>query len=357
MRGTKSEGHGFNQFKLVNRTMVRMSQETLVRTDYVDWVEEFPLVIRPNADSLNLVSWATAHRDYIEAELLEHGAILFRDFNVDSISQFRQFVGTLTDELLDYRERAAPRTEVSENVYTSTEYPPDQYIPLHHEMSYSHNWPSKIWFFCAQPAREGGNTPIASDRKVFRMIPGEIKERFLRKGIMYIRNYGEGIDLPWQEVFQTKNRSAVEQYCRQSHIGFEWRDRDRLRTRAVRQVVATHPKTGDIVWFNHAHMFHSSNLEPAVRESLSAQYEDEELPRNALYGDGTRIEDSVLNQIRATYDEASVSFPWQKGDVLMLDNFLSSHGRNPFVGPRKIFVTMAELYTSSSLCGGSGVHG
>src|SRR5262249_51434849 len=122
----------------------------------------------------------------------------------------------------------------------------------------------------------------------------------------------------------------------------------------VRQVTATHPRTGETVWFNHAHMFHVSNLDPAVRAALLAEFDDDELPRNAFYGDGSPIEDEVLAAIRETYREAAGAFPWERGDVLLLDNFLVSHGRQPFRGPRRIVVAMAELYTEPSFAAPEG---
>jgi alpha-ketoglutarate-dependent taurine dioxygenase len=337
-----------NRFKTVKRSPLRLSEETLIKKSYLDAEEGFPLVIQPNVDNVNLVMWAKSNRELIETELLQHGAILFRDFDVgDSVPRFEQFARAISPDLLDYRERAAPRTEVRKGVYTSTEYPADQYIPLHHEMSYSHNWPTKIWFFCVQPAQRGGRTLIANDRKVFTLLDPNIKARFTQKRVMYVRNYGYGVDLPWQEVFQTTERRVVEEYCRRANTEVEWRDADRLRTRQVRQAIATHPKLGVTVWFNHAHMFHVSNLEPAVRDALLAEFREDELPRNAFYGDGSSIETSVLDEVRETYRRAAVGFPWQTGDILMLDNFLSSHGREPFTGPRKILVTMAELFTNS----------
>jgi alpha-ketoglutarate-dependent taurine dioxygenase len=262
--------------------------------------------------------------------------------------QFQEFTRALSPDLLDYLERAATRREVEKNIYTSTDYPADQPIPLHHEMSYSHNWPMKIWFYCAQPAAEGGATPIASDRKVFPLIDAAIKEQFLRKGVMYVRNYGGGLDLSWQEAFQTEDREAVEEYCRLARMTCEWRDGDRLRTRAVRQVVATHPQAGQTVWFNHAHMFHISNVEPLAREALLAHFNEDELPRNSFYGDGSPIESAVIEQIYEAYRSEQVAFDWQTGDILMLDNMLCAHGREPFVAPRKIAVAMAEPYERTS---------
>jgi alpha-ketoglutarate-dependent taurine dioxygenase len=216
-------------------------------------------------------------------------------------------------------------------------------------MSYSHNWPTKIWFYCAQPAAERGATPIADDRRVFQRLDPRIKEKFMEKKVMYTRNYGEGVDLTWQDAFQTTDRATVEAYCRQARTQFKWKDNNRLHTRQVRQAVATHPKTGEMVWFNHAHMFHISNVEPSVRAALLAEFKDEDLPRNAYYGDGSPIETSVLDEIRALYEESAVTFPWQQGDIMMLDNFLATHGREPFGGPRRIVVAMAELYTNQDI--------
>jgi alpha-ketoglutarate-dependent taurine dioxygenase len=329
------------------RKSIRLSRASIVNTGYLDDQEGFPLVIEQAIEGTNLISWASHHRDWLEHELLRHGAILFRGFALEDTAHFEGFVKTISPDLLDYHERAAPRREVSPRIYTSTEYPADQYIPLHHELAHSHFWPGKIWFYCSQPPAEGGETPIASERKVFQQIHPRIRERFERHGVMYIRNYSVGLDLPWQEVFQTSDRAAVEEYCRKSRMTCEWGGKDEVRMRAVRQATTAHPVTREPVWFNHAHMFHCSNLEPQVRRALLADFKETELPRNAFYGDGAPIEDSVLDEIRGLYRDAAVKFPWRRGDLLMLDNFLASHGREPFIGPRKILVAMAEVFRSN----------
>jgi alpha-ketoglutarate-dependent taurine dioxygenase len=344
----RRESH-FDGFKAIRRKVVKLSQEDLVKIDYLDAEKKFPLVLEPQADGLNLVAWAENNREFLDARLLERGAILFRGFNMEGHSQFEQLVRTISGELLDYRERAAPRREVGSRIYTSTEFPADQAIPLHHEMSYSHNWPAKIWFFCVQPAKQGGNTPIANDREIIKSFDPKIKERFIERGVMYVRNYGEGLDLSWQEAFQTDDRSVVEEYCRRAHTQFEWRGGDRLRTRQVRPAIVRHPNTGEVIWFNHAHMFHLSNLAAEVRTALLSEFREDEVPRNAFYGDGSPIESAVLGEIRDLYMRTAVSFPWRQGDVLLLDNFLASHGRDPYVGPRQILVAMTELYTNRAI--------
>lgn len=339
----------------VRRKPVNLSAQSLVKSNYLEGTERFPLVLEPAVEGVNLVSWASGAKEYLEKQLEQHGAILLRGFKVDSAEKFQQFARTLSPELLDYRERAAPRKEVAPNIYTSTEYPPTLPIPLHHEMSYSHNWPMKIWFYCQQPALEKGATPIANDRLIIQRLDPLIKETLIRKKIRYTRNYGVGPDLSWQDVFQTSDKAVVEVYCRQALMEFEWVSDNVLRTHQVRPAVVTHPKTGETIWFNHSHMFHVSNVDPVLRESLLADFGEEFLPRNAYYGDGSPIEDSMMQEIRELYQQTAVIFPWQQGDILWLDNMLASHGRQPFSGPRKILVAMAELHTDEC-SGGAPVY-
>lgn len=165
---------------------------------------------------------------------------------------------------------------------------------------------------------------------------------------MYVRNYGNGLDVPWQKVFNTRERSVVEAYCQKARIICEWKTDGELRTRQVCQATAIHPQTGDPVWFNQAHLFHISNLEPHILEALLIAVSEDELPRNVYYGDGTAIDRTELEVIREVYRSLTIQFPWQQGDVLLLDNMLAAHGRTSFAGPRKIVVAMAESYSAKS---------
>src|SRR6185436_3872122 len=195
---------------------------------------------------------------------------------------------------------------------------------------------------CTTAARQGGETPIADCRNVFNRIDPAIRERFIEKGWMYVRNFRKGFGLPWQTVFQTTDRAAVEEYCRQNDILVEWSDGDRLRTRAVRPAVVRHPQSGELSWFNHATFFHVSTLEPEVRDALLANFGADDLPANTYYGDGTPIEPATLDHLREAYQRETIAFPWHEGDVLLLDNALVAHGRAPYAGPRKVLVGMAE---------------
>ena len=203
----------------------------------------------------------------------------------------------------------------------------------------------KICFFCQQAAAVGGQTPIADSRRVYARIDSEVRERFATKQVMYIRNYGSGIDLPWQTVFQTSERAEVEAYCRAARIEWEWGEGDRLRTSQVRQAVARHPRTGEMVWFNQAHLFHVSSLEPEIRDSL-LNSSGGAPPRNAFYGDGSLIDEADLEEIRAAYEKETIVFQWQKRDILLLDNMLMAHGRRPYRGARKIVVGMGRPFSA-----------
>jgi hypothetical protein len=221
-------------------------------------------------------------------------------------------------------------------------------IPFHHEMSYSHNWPSRLYFYCDVPPVQGGATPVASERAVYPRIPAEVRDRFIRHGVRYVRNYGPDLDLPWQEVFQTTNRAEVADYCRASEMECEWVGKDGLRTTSLRQAVSRHLVTGETVWFNHAHIFHVSNLPAEVSAMLVEEFGFDGLPRNAYYGDGTPIEDQVAGLVRRLYQDAAVSFRWQRGDMLLVDNWLASHAREPFGGDRRILVAMSDLHVDRS---------
>jgi len=323
---------------------VTVARENLIKTSCLRQGEMLPLVVQPGVADLDLSNWAKHNLSFIENKLLEHGGILFRGFDVDSIAKFNQFTLSISPEQLEYVDQHTPRTRVAGKIYTSTEYPAEHYVPFHSENSKNHVWPMKIWFHCVQPALQGGETPIADNRKVFELLDPKIKERFMQKNVMYVRNFGEGLGVPWQTVFQTNERPVLEAYFRDAGVEFEWKDATRLRIRHVAQAVATHPVTGKTVWFNQAHLFHVSSLEPAARQSLLSLFTEQELPSNAYFGDGSPIDDSIIEEIREVFRQCSVSFPWQQKDILMLDNMSIAHGRAPYLGPRKIVVAMAEAH-------------
>jgi alpha-ketoglutarate-dependent taurine dioxygenase len=305
-----------------------------------------PLKISPEQPGAPLSSLARELRGLVERYLHEHGGLLFRGFGVAGVDDFRAFAASFGHPLLTYDFGSTPRSRVTEGVYSSTEYPAHQSIPLHNEQAYSREWPMKIWFYCALPSIGGGETPIADSREVYARIPAQVRQRWEQRGLMYVRNFGGGLDVPWPQVFNTTDRAEVESYCRAHGISCEWKPDGELRTRQVCQVVAQHPHTRQWVWFNQAHLFHVSGLEEEVREVLLDAVAPEDLPRNVYHADGSELPADDLAAIRGVLGECQRVFPWQAGDVLMLDNMLAAHARNPFSGPRKVVVAMAEAHSA-----------
>jgi alpha-ketoglutarate-dependent taurine dioxygenase len=204
-------------------------------------------------------------------------------------------------------------------------------------------WPSKINFFCVTVAQQGGATPIVDCRKVYQALDPQVRQKFQDKGVMYVRNFSEGLDVNWQRFFGTDDKSVVEDSCRKAGMSCEWTGNDNLRIRQKCQAVLRHPATGEMSFFNQVQLHHVHCLEPAVRNSLLSIFQREDLPRHVYYGDGTPIEDAVMDHVGEAYEKHAVRFQWQPGDMVSLDNMLVAHARDPYVGPRKIVVALGDM--------------
>lgn len=337
------------KIRRVDRGSVRRSVSREVEIRPLLETSSIPLLVQSPVPGGDLLQWLGDHRSRLEEGLRDHGAVLFRDFHIVDLDHFQRVVEAASGDLLEYTYRSTPRKTVSGNIYTSTEYPASEEIPMHNENSYTRSWPMKVFFYCEKEAAVGGMTPLADSHRVHERIPAEIRDRFTEHGVMYVRNYGAGADLPWSEVFQTEDRSEVEEFCRAAGIDFEWKSGDGLRTRQVCQAVATHPIAGQPLWFNQAHLFHVTSLPGDVREAMLEVFDEEDLPRNTYYGDGSPIPHDVLETIREIYQEEKVMFPWAEGDVLAVDNMAVAHGRTSFEGDRKVRVGMSEPVAADDL--------
>src|SRR5205085_11943312 len=204
------------RFASVKPKAVSVSQKSLVKTGFLGDGQRLPLVVEPGLSFTELASWARSNREFVESSLLQHSGILLRGFDIAARERFEQFLEAISLPLMRYSEGATPRTELGNRVYTSTEYPPDQSIALHNELTYVVTWPMKIAFCCVEPAERGGETPIADVRRVLQRISPRVRERFVEKGWRLVRNFGEGLSLPWQSSFHTTERTEVEAYCRRA---------------------------------------------------------------------------------------------------------------------------------------------
>lgn len=314
-----------------------------MRMELLSAKRRLPLVIRPADPEVDVFVWAMEHRELLHEKLLDHGGLLFRGFTDFSPSHLEEFMRTVTSEPLPYNERSSPRHQVNGNIYTSTDHPASQEIFVHNENSYQNSWPLYIFFLSIDQAQSGGETPIADCRAVYDEIDPAIRASFQEKGLCIVRNYNTGMGLTWQTVFNSEDPATVNAYCAKNQIQTEWLPNGVLRTTTMRtSPVAVHPKTGAKIWFNHGTFFHVTTLGKELSDTLLACLPKESLPTNTYYGDGSDIEPEVLNHLRSVYHKHTVKFPWQAGDLLMLDNMLTAHGRASFKGTRKVVVGMSE---------------
>jgi alpha-ketoglutarate-dependent taurine dioxygenase len=304
------------------------------------------MILTADVADNDAASWIDGRALAIHRLFKQEGALLIRGLIIQGSKKLERILAAVfNDEMLEYKYRTTPRTKMRGRIYTSTEYPADQTIMLHNENAYSNRWPMNIAFYCVKPAATKGATPFADSRVIYRKIPAEIRDEFERKRLLYTRNYGD-IDLPWAEVFQTRDKNVVGQYCEQNGIRYEWLSDDRLRTWQINGASCFHPRTREKVWFNQAHMFHISSLDVETRESLLNVMSVEDLPKNVYYGDRSSIDAAYITEIRKVYENNMVVFPWQEGDLLLLDNMLFAHGRQPFTGERRILAGMSGAMES-----------
>jgi alpha-ketoglutarate-dependent taurine dioxygenase len=333
----------FSRSKDVKPQPIRLeANESLVRTSLLSERTALPLLVQPATEAVDLAEWAGLHRAWIDDQLHRSGAVLFRGFDVDSIDGFERFALQICDEI--YAENGE-HVMVSANVAVPVFYPRTEQLLWHNENSYNHHWPTRIIFGCAVPPAVGGETPLVDSRRVFERIPKEILDLWVTRGVTYQRNYGGGLGLDWRTVFKTDSREKVEEICRENRMEFLWKSGDRLRTRCIRPAVIRHPITGEVSWFNQGQHWHTACLDPETREGIETLFAVEDQPRCLLFGDGTPIPGEHMSRILVIYRELEVSIPWQRGDVVVVDNMLVAHGRNPFEGERKILVAMGNMKT------------
>jgi alpha-ketoglutarate-dependent taurine dioxygenase len=303
-----------------------------------------PIVITAAADASadGLRRVLQLHRDELDSLLQVHGGILFRGFALNGAEDFRACAECLGAQPFDYVGGNTPRTPIAQDVYTSTEYPASEVISMHNEMSYLPRWPRRLFFYSLVPAQKGGQTSLANSRDVLRSIPADIVSRLRAKKVNYIRNFqpAKRLGKSWQATYLTDIREEVEQIIASQGSTHAWLPNGVLRVTTHCEPMLAHPQTGDELWFNQVHQWHPSALPAPIR----AMYEDAlgtgHLPHDCAYGDGEPLEEEALSEIRRALETNKLLFDWQRHDLLMIDNMLMMHGREPFKGERR---TMAYL--------------
>src|SRR5580692_11591330 len=131
--------------------------------------------VSPGLDGL---SGYLDNKEVIDKLLTDKKALVFRGFKISG-EQFAEVAGLLLQNRLPYVHGNSPRTKVGDNIYTSTEYPPEFSISMHNELSYAARWPARLLFFCEIAAATGGATPVADGARWLSSLDREVRDRFV----------------------------------------------------------------------------------------------------------------------------------------------------------------------------------
>jgi alpha-ketoglutarate-dependent taurine dioxygenase len=288
------------------------------------------------------VGWAADHRDALRAVVTEHGSVLVRGLGLRDAAETRAVFQWLAAGLMIEREAFAARQTYSDGLYSSSKWPANQPMCMHHELSYALEFPGLMLFACLTPAASGGATGVANSAAVLEALPSELVRRFEREGWLLTRNYNEDIGASVAEAFGTDDRGAVESYCRANAIEFEWQADGGLHTRQHRSAVVRHPVTGQRCWFNQIAFLNERTIDPEVREYLVDIYGEDGLPFNTRFGSGDPIGADVVELLNEVYEANTARAPWQAGDMMLVDNIRTAHSREPYEGQREVLVAMAD---------------
>ncbi|WP_340688001.1 TauD/TfdA family dioxygenase [Amycolatopsis coloradensis] len=301
-----------------------------------------PPILRIDANG-DALSWAAEHSDALRAVVAEHGSVLLRGLGLGDAAEigavFRVMVPT---GLMTEREAFASRQTYFGGVYSSSTWPANQPMCMHHELSYTLEFPGLMLFACLRAPTVGGAIGVADSPSVLEALPGEVVERFEREGWLLTRTYNDEMGASVAAAFGTEDRGAVESYCRANAIDFEWQPGGGLHTRQRRSAVVRHPVTGRRCWFNQIAFLNEWTLDPEVHEYLVDVYGADALPFNTRFGNGDAIGEDVIRLINKVYEATTAREPWQAGDLMLVDNIRTAHSRDPYEGPREVLVAMAD---------------
>lgn len=300
-----------------------------------------PPILRADSTG-DAASWAAEHRDAVRAVVAEHGSVLVRGLGLADQAGTAAVLRRLGAGLMSEREAFASRRTYADGVYSSSKWPPHQPMCMHHELSYTLEFPGLMLFACLTAPDAGGATALADAPTVLGALPTDLVERFLRDGWLLTRNYNEEIGASLTDAFGSEDRGAVESYCRAAAIEFEWQPDGGLRTWQRRSAVVRHPVTGRRCWFNQIAFLNEWTLAPEIREYLVDVYGPDGLPFNTRYGDGAPIGEDTVQLLNEVYQSHTVREPWQAGDLMLVDNVRTAHSREPYEGPREVLVAMAD---------------
>lgn len=307
----------------------------------------------------------SAFKDQIKSSLRDSGAVLLRSMPIADTAQAEQLLLELGVKFDDhYLGGASPRSRLSEHFFTSTEAPAPYVISFHTEMCYLKQRPGKIFFYCITEPSSYGETSVFDCAEIFQQLPAKLQHKIEEHGMIYQRYFVEkkarffNVYKTWMDSFQANTREEAEAACHQQGMDFEWQANGGLVTRAKMPGMIVDPVSGkkciSLTLYNGESAPYDMSkfkqrINPISRFGLSSlirsQYAKKNVFMKTFWGDGSEIS---VDETRALIDTAwscSTMFKWKQGDLLILDNIRSGHGRLNVVKPRKIAAALGDPYS------------
>lgn len=306
----------------------------------------FPLALAcrsPEATLAEVGDWLTAQRTQLLDLAAAHGAILFRGFPVRTAEDFDAFIAALQLKNFPYEESLSNAVRIvrTPRVFTANEAPPSVMIYLHHEMAQTPIYPSRLLFFCEQPAATGGATPLCRSDVLWQRLQ-QAEPAFAHacreKGLRYTNvmppenDPTSGMGRSWQSTLRARTREEAERRLASLGYSWEWLPGGELRaTTPVLPAVRKLPD-GRETFFNQ------------LIAAFQGWKDSRNDPSRAItFGDGTPLDRAAVDHATQIAESLTFDIPWQQGDVALVDNFVTMHGRRTFTGTRKVLASLIAL--------------
>jgi alpha-ketoglutarate-dependent taurine dioxygenase len=302
----------------------------------------FPLILTPTVKGRDIAGW----QDWVKANLttlkdllIQYGAILFRDFSLDTAADFDKFTKSFGWSEFPYLGGVSVRKLITGNVYTSSESPPECLIPFHHEMGHFPDFPKVLCAYCETEPAEGGETPLIISNVVYRMMKErepDFVARLAAEGLRYTRiapaenDHSSALGRGWKSTFFAEDKETAEQNARRSGFDVEWLPNDCMKyTTPILPAIRVEPRTGKTTWFNSSQTTY-----------FAWQDARNERTRSVFFPNGDFLPDDAMDTLQKVLNEAQVACSWRKGDAAIVDNLLVMHARNHFKPPRCIGISL-----------------
>jgi alpha-ketoglutarate-dependent taurine dioxygenase len=293
--------------------------------------------------------------------LARHGTLLFRGLPIQSADDFSKFAHSFGYNPHEIIGIVVDRPNLAPNVAPANEAPKEVTIYNHNESPQVPHAPEYVFFYAHKAPAEGGETPISSSLELFQRAKEEIPEfidHISREGLLITVNYKieplyvggstlrqafgkEIFDGDDEETRRAKIEAQIARYGRGKHTTWEWVG-DGINVTHRIPVVRTQPETNLPTLFTGLAAYWKNSCGGSGSRKANTQQ---------LYGDGTPIPDEYLERLAKITDEIRVLHKWQRGDVLVYDNIISQHGREPWKGEQSDRVVMASLFDGPQVPG------